>query len=89
MCYIVLLDSLSKMWPVSIRFAHHTGFWWENLMKRHHLEELDVGGKKCKSGSSRSGMGRLDCSGQGQRRAVGDCECGNEPTVSGKFEEFF
>jgi hypothetical protein len=42
-------------------------------------------------GSSRSGKGRheLDCSGQTYVRAVGACECGNEPTGSEKCEEFF
>lgn len=58
-------------------------------MERHHLGELDVGGKRYKNGSSRIGMGRLDCSGQGQRRAVGAFEYGNEPTGSGTFEEIF
>ena len=58
-CYLVLLDSLSKMWPLSIKPVHHTGFWWENLIERHHLEELGIGEKKYKNGSSGSWWGGM------------------------------
>jgi hypothetical protein len=45
------------MWHVWGRGELHTEFWWGNLTKRDHLEDIDVYGKMLKNGSSRNGIG--------------------------------
>ena len=73
----------------SIKSVYHTGFWWENLMERHHLEELGGGGgKKTKMDLQELGWGGWIVLVKDRGRAVGACECGNEPTGSEKCEEF-
>jgi hypothetical protein len=32
------------MWHVCRRREIHTGFWWGNLKRRDHLEDLNIGG---------------------------------------------
>jgi hypothetical protein len=34
------------MWHVGRRAEVHTGFWSEDMMERHHLEDLDVDGRR-------------------------------------------
>jgi len=34
------------MWLVLGREEIHTGYWWRNLKKREHLEDLDVDARK-------------------------------------------
>ena len=43
----------------------HTGFWWENLRERDHLEEPDIGGRIilkwiCKKWDRGKGMDLID-----------------------------
>ena len=33
------------MWHVLETGEVHTGFWWDNLRERDHLEDLDVDGR--------------------------------------------
>ena len=35
----------------------HREFWWGNLTKRDHLEDVDIYGKMLKNVSSRNGIG--------------------------------
>ena len=68
----------------------HTEFWWGNLREENHLEDPGLDGRitlKCifEKWVGRHGLDRSD-SGYGQ--VAGCCECGNEPSVSLKCEEF-
>ena len=49
----------------------YTGFWWENLREREHLEDPDI------AASAGSGMGGMDWIDLAQE--VGTCKCNNEP----------
>ena len=68
-----------------------TGFWWVTLIERYHLQDPGVDGRIiCKRIFKKwdGGYG-LDSSGSGQGQVGGSRECGNEPSVSIKFREFF
>jgi hypothetical protein len=47
------------MWYLWETGKVQTGFWWGNLRKRDHLEDLGLDERVISNGSSRSGKGRL------------------------------
>jgi len=55
---------MSHVWR---RGEKHTGFWWENLRRRAHLEDLVVDGKKTLKWIFKKWNGRhgVDLSGSG------------------------
>ena len=69
-----------------------TGFWWGNLRKRDHLEDPGIDKRIILRWILRNwdgGVGNeLDCSGLGQGKMAGTCECSNEPLGPIKCREF-
>jgi hypothetical protein len=57
------------------------GFWWENLRKRNHLENLLPDGDNIKWILNTIGSLGLDSSGSGQGQVADCCERGNENGV--------
>jgi len=69
----------------------YTGFWWENLRERDHLEDPGVDGRiiiKLDMQKWRMWGCRLDRCGSEYGQVAGTCECGNEPSGSIKCGEF-
>jgi hypothetical protein len=67
----------------------YKGFWWGNLREENHLEQTGVGGRIILKWIYWNWFGvETGRSGSGQRQLANCCECGNEPLVSIKFEEF-
>ena len=60
----------------------HTGFWWENLKERDHLEDPGIVGRIMLNGSSGSRWGVMDWIHLAQDRDS------NEPSSSIKCREF-
>jgi hypothetical protein len=57
----------------------YTGFWWENLRERDHLEDTEVDGRIILRWIFRTWEGEA-WTGSGSRytQVAGYCECGNE-----------
>ena len=78
------------MWEVVEAGELHTGFWWEGLREKGHLE--DLGGDrriilKCNF-KKRNNDRRLDRSGLGQGQVEDCCECCVEPPSSIRCRKF-
>jgi hypothetical protein len=56
----------------------HTEFWWGNLRKREHLEDLGVDGEDITMHLPEVGGVWTYLSGSGSGQVAGFCECGNE-----------
>jgi len=67
-----------------------TGFWWGSLMKRDHLGDPDVDGRKILRRILRKWDGGIWTGSTWLRigTSVGYCESGNEPSDSVKCGEF-
>jgi hypothetical protein len=59
-----------------------TGFWWEDLRARDHLEDIGVGGRIILKGVFKrrdaGSMGWIDLA-EDKGQLAGACRCGNEP----------
>ena len=60
----------------------HTGFWWRDMRKREHLEDLAIDGWIVLKWSS------MKWDGLRTRTVAGSCECGNELLGFIKCKEF-
>jgi hypothetical protein len=62
-----------------------TGFWWESLKERDHLEDQGIDGRmglECILGRFSGGC-RVDPVGSGEGLVAGSCKYGDEPLGSG------
>ena len=69
----------------------HTGFWWEDVRARGHLEDLSIDGRVILKWIFKMDMwgGGKDWIDLAQDwNVAGACECGNEPLGSIKCREF-
>ena len=67
----------------------HTGFLWEYLSERDHLEDLSVDGKMILKWIFEMGKYGMECSGSGYGQVAGAYECSNELPGSIKCGECF
>jgi hypothetical protein len=67
-----------------------TGLWLGNMKEKDHLEDRGVDGSTVfRRILKKQNEGRgMDCSGCGQGKMAGTCECGDEPSGYIKCGEF-